>query len=279
MSLQEKALLVNLSCTKPAFSKQDTQLILDAENKYNVERGQVTSYRRLFRKSDTEALVKSYGKVWTFLYSQTLPWGGRGERLIASENFDNFVSEMKKLSDVYLSEVEAFKSNIHTIINRAITANSSLAKSEDYSKLGRMLDQFGYSLTISGIPDSDIRANISEIEKQKLEAQLKLREQLAVESAKNDIYEKIKLHLSELLERIISKDAKGMHESALEKISEFKDLISSYNFLDEKAFADISKALETIPECSSDLLKDSQTKRAEFANKAKDVLSTIDSYL
>ena len=276
--LSENALIVKLNVTCAPLSKKEEDIARSASQTFNIDQRNVSSYKKLYNPEDTKALVSAYGNIRTFHYRYTLPWS-QGEAFISASQFDFYNSEINRLGQEYLKLANEFCDNIQGIIARAIASNGDLGKRSDYKKLHSLRERFSFDVNYFAIPENDIRASISQIEKDKIIAREKSRQDIIIQEAKEKLAKDILTFVTDLNSRMQDKKGKGLHQSTLDKAQHFSNMLDSFNFLDSELFGQLKNELTKISGYDKNEIQDSEQTKKEFAKRTKDVLDKIDSYL
>ncbi len=269
-TLADKAMLVRVKAVRVPGSARDEAATSLVEGHYGVS--QVGSFgKKLFKTSlRYKAVTQALNNVLTYWRERTAPWMDDGFRLLPSDQYMQFVSEIRtRIVDLEIA-VKDFETNYDNEVQADMARLGGLANPDDYP--ADISGRFGVDLRFQSVPDNrDWRVSVLPEDQAKLDADISVVKRQVSTYLMGRIAKPLGALVAKLAEY---KGEKGQrwHGDLVTNLSEVLDLVPALN-LDESAEVDetvsaLKRAIEPFRD-EPEALKHSETKRDELNAKLK----------
>ena len=118
MSLKEKCMIVNLAISQWSARKYDRNVSNEvAQNHAATDAGRFNKI--LIAGEALKQIAKVANSARNFHYQNSLSWSDNGDRILPSENFFNYTSEMLKFKSEFDDLVREFIANYPSLVQDA----------------------------------------------------------------------------------------------------------------------------------------------------------------
>lgn len=276
-SLQEKALLVNLTISQWSARKHDQNVSKKVEQEHNAQNA--GRYNKiLISDNELKEIQKVAGTVRTFLYDNTLPWGDNGDRLLPATNYFEFINQFNEHQSMFNSAVQKFIMQYPKLIEEARIRLNGMFREDDYPNVSYMTRKFDMHISFMPISSTnDFRLDVDQQEVEKLKVQIESEMHARITSAANSIWVRIKDAVSHMVDKLSDKDA-IFRDSLVDNIAELVDLLPRLNFTQDKA---VQSAIASMKELlvAPHLLRTNANMRNQKALEAKAILDKVSDFL
>jgi hypothetical protein len=279
MSIRDKALLVSLSVSLWTNAVHDEGVVSDIMKKTGTD-NDVHRYKKVLVKPEALTQVRAarvaLRQHW---WSNTLPWGNGGVRILPSSKYQAFVERLRTLRIDYDKAVDKFCDDYPKMKAEARRRLKELYDDKNFPSLSAIRSKFGCEVEFAPIPDaSDFRVKLSESERDELAKDVERALQANAKGAMNALVEKLQ-ETVELLSERLKEDEPILRRSLVENIKEVCAEVDAFNLVDDKKIESFKKATEVMLKgVNFEELKDDRKKRVELATKADDILAKMAGY-
>lgn len=279
MSVKDKALLVSLSVSMWTNAVHDEAVVGDIMKKTSTAHD-VHAYKKILIKPEAMAQVRAARiALRTYWWSNTLPWGDGGVRVLPAPRYQEFVEKIRELRTEYEAAVAAFVREYPKMKMEARKRLGSLYRDEDFPSLNSIKGKFDCDIDFAPIPDAgDFRVSLSESEKKELGREVERAVQANTRGAMQALVGKLQKTVALLSERMKEADP-GLRRSLIENIAEVCSEVEVFNFTDDKQIESFKKAAEQLTKGADlDMLKEDKKARKTLATKADEILAKMAMY-
>ena len=267
--LSQRALLVSVNISQWAARKMDkraTETVNVAHRTSSL--AGAYSKKLLPQALELETINTITSQTRKYYYEQTLPWVSDGTRIISAKNYLSFVTEMKRLKNLFEHAVKDFQGAYPRLQKEAAKVLGDLYDKDEYPD--DIAARFDFMVTYFPLPDvKDFRVQISEAEKREFQRKMKEVESAAM----RDCWERLYSVVNTAAEKLKQKDA-IFRDSLIENIQSIVDLLPSLNIADDGKLEAQRKEIEKlIGKIDPDELRENPDER----KKASKALSEIES--
>lgn len=268
-SLNSKAMLVKLTCYKPAMQRRDRSAEGFVQAQLNDTSLTVSS--KLFKEktNPVRVLTNKAGAVYDYHTKNTLPWVDRGPRLLPVEKYDDYSQHMRKIIADVESATAALMPHYDKYVSDDIIERGARASLADYPTKEDFEAKLKFKFFFSPLPDaSHYLFDVSEDDKAALTQQL----DQAVADAQQDMAARIHdplVHLVKKLRIPIGRDGSVFRDSAVTNVTEALDIVAGLAMGDETVLSVVDEVRRAIRSAAAapDVLRQSPDVRAEAAEK------------
>ena len=282
MSIHQKALLVSLQIGNVPQTKKIKPASDRLEIDHHVAPNQAAVISRLFAKEDVKGLQQAAGAARNRFKELTLPFG-RGQGLIPTARYFDFLEEMTKLKNTFESEKEYILDNIQKVLRNAADVNGALYDAANYPSLGDLRDAIYFSIEVNPVPSAtafDELANLSKDEIEVLKKEAVLNAQDRTEVAMKDLFGRLLKTLKHTADRLTDEETgerKIFHDTLVTNIQKAVTAAETLNLSEDENLKQLTEAVKEIIDglSANDLRKDSELRK-ETAAKAAELASRIE---
>ena len=147
MSLKEKVMIVNLTISQWSARKYDAKASKEVEAAHNAR--EAGRFNKSLLQSDT---LKEIGKVAnqmrTLHYEKTLPWGDNGDRVLSTEIYFEYITQVGQLTLAFNQAAEQFVSEYTNLKEDAKLRLNTLYREDDYLLNGKYVTNLKHTLDL-----------------------------------------------------------------------------------------------------------------------------------
>jgi hypothetical protein len=281
MSIQEKAILIDLTLT--TFSTSRTDKSVTQEVTYNKGAGKQAGKwtTKILPKHATQAIAQHDGRIRKFHYTNTLPWSDKGARMLPARNFDNYMATMRSLRRERDELVEHFTSHYQQHLDEARQVNAALYNPAHYPTAHEAGERYSMQIQPAPVPDKgDFRVTLSNTgDLQAIQQQLEQQVHQAVKAAEADLLSRLLEPLQNMAEKLSDPDTK-FKDTLVTNLADIVAIIPTLNITDNPNLTIITQLIEQqLAHFTPDTLRHSPADRAIAARKAQEIATQASSWM
>lgn len=279
-SVIESLVMVKLRIGYLTGTAKSTQIVADAESKYEAQPGSVRATASMFTKKWLSPLKSSIGKMRKEFYNQTLPWDNSSWRVVPTTKYQALMDSIQRLRD----ETEDIHSNIlrnwATLVDDSKAHLGKLYNPETFPTKQEFKDAFSIDFEQGAVasPDDARLVGLDDAAKKKIRAEMQSQHHDKIRLGTQDLVGRLRELVSDAMDRLGKEDQAGTRYATLmTKIQQVTDGVSSLNVLADPT---ISEACVEIKQklggwCPK-AIRDEQMVRDEMAEAASSIQSKLD---
>lgn len=277
--LSERAMLVRLSTHEWTGKKKDKQVSEEACASKNADNDVIEAIINLAPPAELKAIRQARGKVYNKFQEMTLPWMRGGLNLLPSAMYMDYRKKMKVVLDYHKATVESLATRWPEIVANKQRLGK-LASKYTLPTVDELRAKFYIEQDILPIPDvSDFRVDIGDDEMKEIQEQATKSFEESFNNATRKLWQQLANLLSNLAERMCTADTK-FHDSIIENVKEFCDLIPKYNITNNPDLENIRKeVVDKITKLDPEDLREIPNHRKKAGADAKELLAKISTYM
>lgn len=281
MSIHQKGLLVSLQIGSIPQSKKVRRASEKLERDNNTAPKQAAVVSRLFAKQDIKGLQSVVSAARTKFKDLTLPYG-RGQGLIPSNKYFDFLEEMTSLKAQFEAERRYLLDNIEGILKNAEEVNGSLFDRNNYPELGDLSEAMYFSIEVNPVPaanEFDKLADLTPEEIEVLKREAVINANSKTEAAIRDLFERLFKTLQHAADRLTDEESgecKIFRNTLIGNIEKALHAAETLNINDDEGLKSLTEEVKrVIVDLTADDLRKDKELRKETAQKAADLASKI----
>lgn len=280
MSIANNTMVVNLQISVWSGYKLDKGMTQKVTSDAHAAADAARVNKHLVPKESLKEIVTAQGALRTHFYTNTLPWGDNGDRLLPRLSFMEFMQEHGKLNEEFNNAVENFLNEKYLRArDQAEFRMGEMFHSEDYPEPEQLRRRFAVNLDIHGVPTGhDFRVDMDDATVDMLRKQIEEKNQERVTSAMQDVWSR----LAEVLGHFASKmaDDSVFRDSTVKNLEELVDMLPALNVTGdpklEQVRQDIADSL--IGYTPKELRKDTAARKAA-ADESKRIIDQMAGFM
>ena len=156
--LHDRAVLAQLTITQWSARKHDKKVSKVAASALNANQAAGRYHKALLPvNSRLEAVHSSTSAIRGWHDERTLPWEGRGVRMLPSMSYLEYTSEFNTRRSAHEALVERFLDQYEVARHGATLSLGDMYDANDYPPLSEVRGKFSIDLVISAVPATDFR--------------------------------------------------------------------------------------------------------------------------
>lgn len=273
LSLKEKVMIVNLTISQWGARKYDKGATKEVEDAHQAK--EAGRFNKVLMASDTLTKISKIGnKVRVFHYENTLPWGDNGDRILPTEKYFTYISELGSLKMEFNSLCDQFIDEYVEEKERSKKRLNSLYKEADYPQPESIRKKFDIGVNFMPIADgNDLRVNMSESVINTIKSQITRELENRINSATTDILDRLRKAVSRMADTLQDKDS-VFRDSLVGNIESLVENLPSLNFNNDPHITEVIGYCENLV-VDPERLRTNRKFRFEIADKAKQILNNI----
>lgn len=273
MSLKEQVMIINLSISQWSARKYDQTATREVEQAHDAK--EAGRFNKVLMQSETlKKIGQVASKIRTYHYENTLPWGDNGDRILPTEKYFDYISQIGMLKYEFTELVDAFVEEYTEEKERSKKRLNTLYHETDYPQPESLRKKFDVAVGIMPIAESnDLRVNMSDSVvndiRQRIEKELGNR----VESAVQDMLERLRNVVGKMVETLIDPD-KVFRDSLIGNIESVVEVLPTLNFNNDQRVTDAVNMCRSLV-VDPDKLRNNSKFRKEMADKSAKILEVL----
>lgn len=162
-TLQEKAMLVNLSISAWTASKKDNKASDSVKAQAAASSKAGWFNKRLIDPAALEKLNKIEGRARDLHYRMTLPWGDNGDRILPAPAYMDYMDAIRVIRIEHEQARNEFVSNYPSLVQGARQMLGAMYDPKDYPEAHKVAERFDIRLNFTPVPDAqDFRVDVGD---------------------------------------------------------------------------------------------------------------------
>ena len=285
VSLATSSMLVSVDVNVWTATKQDRGISDEVTTMKKAELGTAKVTKYLFAKNPKHhRIVKLRQLILKWLRHSTYRWNN-AQDLLPTVDLEKFKAEYDKYESEFNTAVEDFLENYQTLVSDEAFKQGDMFDKNDYPSVEELRHKFNIRLFVAEVPSHDFRCQVSQDTADDLKAEY--------QQQANDIVDKVlakqKVRIVDFLSRLSSNidedkkvdengnttyKKKPIKEKLVNEIKDWVKTTKDFNPSNDINLSNVANDIEKVMSgVSTDLLRDSDSTRAEVKQGIDDILS------
>ena len=288
VSLATSSMLVSVDVNVWTATKQDRGISDEVTTMKKAELGTGKFTKYLFAKNPKHhRIVKLRQLILKWLRHSTYRWNN-SQHLLPTVDLEKFKTEYDKYESEFNTAVEDFLENYQTLVSDEAFKQGDMFDKSDYPSVEELRHKFNMRLFVAEVPSQDFRCQVSQDTADDLKAEYQQQADDIVRTVINDQCNRIvdvMRSISHCCGMIEGVDKEGqptfkkraIYDTTFQRakalvntIKNFKPIDNEQSDMLQEAVDDLEKVIGGV---STDLLRDSDSTRAEVKQGIDDILS------
>ena len=281
MSLDTKAVLVQLNISQWTARKYDKRVTQEVSDKHNTV-GDVGRYNKaLLPDNDLlKRIQKKATAIRTEYYANTLGWGVTdGIQLLPSANYMDFMEQFREHRAEWQVLVDEFISQYMQLKDNAERTLGDMYNESDYPEEHELRSKFAMDMTVLPVPSDDFRVEIGSDEMERIADEVRSQVEGAYQSSIKEIWQRL-YDKVETMNAKLSDPKAVFRDTLTENLSDVCDLLTRMNINNDPDLESIRQQVDSeLARNHPDALRNDPIKRREVADKSKDIMSKMNVFM
>lgn len=272
-SLKESVMIVNLTISQWGARKYDKTATKEVEDNHQAR--EAGRFNKVLMQSETLTNIGKIGnKIRTYHYENTLPWGDNGDRILPTEKYWQYVTEVGTMKMDFNTTADQFIDEYIEEKERSKIRLNSLYKEGDYPQSESIRKKFDVGVSFMPIADgNDLRVNMSAEVIDTIKSQITRELEKRVEGATDEMLQRLRDAVGHMAETLKDHN-KVFRDSLVGNIQSLTESLPLLNFNNDQRVVDAVNYCKTL--CvDPDELRFKRKFRLEIAAKAQQILESI----
>lgn len=280
MSIHDKTILVSLTLAGIASTRTDKEITADVLITQNATADAGRWMSRLWPREAMEPIRSLDSQIRGHHYLKTLPWGDKGERIIASRTFTDYTADMRAFRYKREALVQGFLDHYDDWIDQARLMRGHLFKYSEYPTIHQARNRFRFELGATPVPHrDDFRVSLAAPDMEAIQISLDAKLRDAELTARRELYRRMADPVCKLLERLSDPDAR-FTDATLNALREIVASLPDVNVLDDPEVEQLRQAIEDqLCHLDPESITTSKSDRSRAATKANTILAKMAPWL
>lgn len=233
----------------------------------------------LLPKAAFEDIAAARTEARTLFYRLTLPWQDDGFRVLTADAYFELTEKIAGCASKFDRAVAKLLAELEMWKAQARAARGALYNEADYPTSSEIVRRYRMDLALMPMPSGeDFRVDMDDVTRAKIQEDIDSRVASALQSAMNDVYERVANVVGHMAERLA--DPKAIfRDSLVENVHDLVALLPKLNATNDARLAMLPVELQPLLEHSAQDLRDNQTARAETARAARSMLDRVKEWM
>lgn len=204
-SISAAAMLGSLNISVWEARKKDKGIEQEIATSKGARSKRSTSvHKHLFADcAPLEAIKSLRGEARTWFNKYTLPWDDHGKRLFTTSNYFELMQDAANYEQRFQKLVSSFLSVYQTEVSKQAFERGAMFDRNEYPDVSEVAKKFSFTVDTSPVPMAgDFRVDIGQIALQELQERLTTANELRINAAMGDVWERVKTQVEWVHERM-----------------------------------------------------------------------------
>lgn len=204
-SISAAAMLGSLNISVWEARKKDKGIEQEIATSKGARSKRSTSvHKHLFADcAPLEAIKSLRGEARTWFNKYTLPWDDHGKRLFTTSNYFELMQDAANYEQRFQKLVSSFLSVYQTEVSKQAFERGAMFDRNEYPDVSEVAKKFSFTVDTSPVPMAgDFRVDIGQIALQELQERLTTANELRINAAMGDVWDRIKTQVEWVHERM-----------------------------------------------------------------------------
>lgn len=282
-TLQDRAMLVDLTVRQWAAGKTDRKVSDEVATQYNSDRSMGHYYKNLLARETLERIRRIGNAAFNEHYYYTLPWATSGARILSSAAFFYYMKKMREWKDKYQEAVDEFVTNYESYVADAAVRQNGLFRKEDYPSAKEVSAKFGFNYQVFPLPAAgDFRVDLGTAEIKQIRKEIEESNKEAMRKAMAEVAARVSTVIEHMNERLKAYSG-GMNgsfrDTLVSNVREMAELIPALNITNDPQLDGIAKdMLGILCQYDANTLRSDETARETTADAAAAILARVKEF-
>jgi len=274
MSIQEKAMLVQLSIKCWPNKKQDKKVTAEVETAHGAHNAGRFN-KDLVDKALLTPHTKFTGEVRTKHYELTLAWSDNGQRLLPSKLFMDYTAYMRKAKVDFAKLTTDFVNNYPAAVQAARQRLGTMYDPDDYPDVSEMAARFDLAVDFSPIPAAnDFRVEVNAEDAEEIRSSITQSVHAKQEAAVKATFARVRDVVSKIYERLSIPDA-IFKDTLITNAEDLCTVLNGLNITNDPLITQLEHDMRTQLIEPPDALRRNPALRGRVAHAAQEILQRI----
>ena len=272
-----RAMLVNVQISMWEGRKHDREVTQEVNAEHHATHDAGRYHKHLFGGSVPElsAIVTAAGYLRGAHYTQTLPWTDSGWRLLPTENYMEYTTQMRALIAKYHEAADRFETAYERRVRESEDKLGTMFRASDYPSASSVRHRYQVALQFSPLPaGDDFRVDLPGAEMAQMRKDVEDRMTKAVELATKAAWTRLGDAIAKLRPRLT--DGKHLRDAMLDNLREVAEALGRLNITQDPAL-DVARTevLQRLTHLDAETLRDNPRARTDAAMAADAILKSM----
>ena len=279
MSIESKAMLINLSISCWSGRKYDRKVSDEIAEEKSAEQSAGRYNKCIINRPVIAKIEKVANKIRIFHYTNTLPWGNEGSRILPSANYFDYTKRFRELKYEFENASNEFINQYENEIIAAQKTLGAMFKQEDYPTKSRIEGAFSVETSVYPIPiASDFRVALGKEEEEKIKNDIENNIKNVINVATKDLWQRLYDVVSKMHNKLKDKDS-IFRDSLVENIGELCQLLPKLNVTGDNELEKTRREIESTLLVKPESLRNNETLRETTAAIAENLAAKMAGYI
>jgi len=280
MSLVNRAMLVQLSVTKPKMTEKDKSTTSEVAVRKHASEASVSVVKKLYPKHLLAPIVEVESSARRYIESVTQPWG-RGLAMLPIAMFmepHNFSKRIGVFKMQFDQAVTVFLNNYSNVLTQAAVDQGDMFDVDAYPDLSQLKAEFTFDVSYPSLSQEgglvlDLEAEVLA----ELEETIAKQQTARMAAGQRDLYERLGAAVKRIAVQC-SNDKGKIYDSLTGNLSDLLQVLPLLNLSGDEAFASLceeARQLVVAPEA----IRTVPQVREDTAKVANDILSKMKAFI
>ena len=280
MSLVNRAMLVQLSVTKPKMTEKDKSTTSEVAVRKHASEASVSVVKKLYPKHLLAPIVEVESSARRYMESVTQPWG-RGLAMLPIAMFmepHNFSKRIGVFKMQFDQAVTVFLNNYSNVLTQAAVDQGDMFDVDAYPDLSQLKAEFTFEVSYPSLSQEgglvlDLEAEVLA----ELEETIAKQQTARMAAGQRDLYERLGAAVKRIAVQC-SNDKGKIYDSLTGNLSDLLQVLPLLNLSGDEAFASLceeARQLVVAPEA----IRTVPQVREDTAKVANDILAKMKAFI
>lgn len=274
MSIQEKAMLVQLTIKQWTNKKQDKKVTAEVETAHGAHNA-----GRFNKDLVDKALLVPHTKLISAIrerhYALTLAWSDNGQRLLPSKLFMDYTTYIRKAKVDFTKLTTDFVNNYPAAVQAARQRLGTMYDPDDYPDVSEMSTRFDLAVDFSPIPAAnDFRVEVNAEDAEEIRSSITQSVHAKQEAAVKATFARVREVVSKIYERLSIPDA-IFKDTLITNAEDLCTVLNGLNITNDPLITQLEHDIRTQLIEPPEALRRNSALRGRVAHAAQEIMQRI----
>ena len=276
MSIQEKAMLVQLNIKQWTGKKQDKKVTAEVETAHGAHNAGRFN-KDLVSKSLLDPHIKLTGEIRKKHYELTLAWSDNGQRLLPSKLFMDYTAYMRGAKAEFAKRTSELAANYPAEVQCARQRLGTMYEPDDYPDASEIYARFDLAIEFAPVPAAnDFRVDVGNEAAKEIRASITQTVHTKQEAAVKATFARVREVVSKIYERLSIPDA-IFKDTLITNADDLCTVLNGLNITDDPLITQLERDIHDHLIQGPESIRRNSVLRARVARHAQEILGRIPS--
>lgn len=276
---RNRLMLTAVTIRKYEARKQDKAVTAEVNESKHARSGAARVNKDLFTKEAMAKVNEAASAARLVHYKYTMPWSDEGYRILTTELYQDFLTNIAVCRQNFLVAAAEFIRNYESHKEEARIHLGNMWDANDYLPAADLINKFSFDVKLMPLPQAtDFRVDIADEEIKMIQADIEQRVTASLADGLKAPIEKLFKAVTAMSEKLSDPEAQFQY-TLIENVRDIAALLPRFNFLNDPHINQLASDASQLTAYSADQLRTNPSARQHVVTHANALINKAQSWL